>query len=147
MRQLVTWEGGSPVVKNVPIISAAQVRDLHSAVLARPYSEPGDELRIEMGLKPSRFFGLTLLEVMLIRRAERAAATGECEDVLDRELGKPKTTSENYDVKETYEQRLLRIAAAENAKRAARARPAQDVKIHDAEVVEPETQEEPWTLL
>lgn len=138
-RQLVVWEGGVPIVKNVPLITAVQVKDLHAAALTQLYSEPDDDLKIEMGLPPSRFFGMTLIEVMLIRRAENTARSGNSDDVekiLDRELGKAVARSENHNVNETYDQVLKRIAASENAK--AKAAPV----IVDAEVVE-----EPWTQL
>lgn len=141
-RQLVVWEGGLPVVRNVPIITPAQIKDLHAAALTQLYAEPYDDLAIEMGLPPSRFHGMTLLEVMLIKRAENAARTGdkdEVEAILDRELGKPKTTAEVHSTTETYEQACLRIARAEETKRVDAARPV----VVDAEVVE----EEPWTRL
>lgn len=134
-RQLVVWENGAPVVKNIPLITGAQVKDLHAAALTQLYAEPDDELKIEMGLLPSRFYGMTLIEVMLIRRAENTARTGDSDDVeriLDRELGKAVARSENHNVSETYDQVLKRIAEKETAKS----------HIVDAEVVE-----EPWTKL
>lgn len=138
-RQLVVWEGGVPVVKNIPLITAVQVKDLHAAALTQLYSEPDDDLKIEMGLPPSRFFGMTLIEVMLIRRAENTARSGNSDDVekiLDRELGKAVARSENHNVNETYDQALKRIAATENAKAKIKSAPI------DTEVVE-----EPWTQL
>jgi hypothetical protein len=145
-RQLVVWENGGPVVKNIPLITAAQVKDLHAAALTQLYAEPYDELAIEMGLPPSRFYGMTLIEVMLIKRAENAARTGDCDEVekiLDREMGKAVARSENHNVTETYDQALKRIAIAESAKTKAAARSAPI----DAEVVDDKRDEEPWTHL
>jgi hypothetical protein len=141
-RQLIEWVDGAPVVKTMTLITAPQIKDLHAASLTQIYSEPYDDLAIEMGLPPSRFYGMTLLEVMLIKRAENAARSGdsdEVERILDRELGKPKTTAEVHSVSETYEQACLRIARAEEAKRVASAK----VVVVDADVVE----DEPWTQL
>lgn len=140
-RQLVVWEDGAPVVKNIPLITAAAVKDLHAAALTQLYAEPDDDLKIEMGLKPSRFYGMTLIEVMLIRRAENTARTGDSDDVeriLDRELGKAVARSENHNVTETYDQALKRIAIAEDAKAKAKAQAAP---------IEAEIVEEPWTQL
>lgn len=136
-RQLIVWEGGVPVVRNVPLVTPAQIKDLHAAALTQIYVEPDDHLKLEMGLPPSRFYGLTLLEVMLIRRAERAAASGdkdEVESILDRELGKPKTTAEVHSTTETYEQMLKRIGKEEEERRIKAAKPI-EAEIADAEVV------------
>lgn len=129
-RQIVTWENGAPVVSNVPILAPKQISDIGAAVVAMPYITADDELAIEMGLPPSEYYGKTLMEVMLIKQAREAARTGDREDVeaiLDRRLGKPKTTAENHNITETYEGALNRIAAAANAKPAPM----------DAEIVEP----------
>ena len=133
-RQLVTWENGSPVVKNVPMVTPGVLNDLGSAALAELYSEPGDELALEMGLPPSEFYGRPLAEVMLIKQARNAARDGNTEDIeaiLDRRLGKPKATLESHSVTESYEQYLKRIAASETAERVAAAQPI------DAEVAPP----------
>jgi len=142
-RQLIVWEGGVPVVKNVPLLTPGKIKDLHTAAVMQFYSTPDDELAIEMGLPPSRFYGLTLLEVMLIKQAEGAARSGDRDDVeaiRDRLEGKPKTTAEVHSVSETYEQALNRIARELEVKRVKAA-------VVEAEVVEHECNEEPWTRL
>ncbi len=135
-RQLLVWENGAPIVRDIPLITPSQINDLGAAALTQLYSHPDDELAIEMGLPPSRFHGMTLIEVMLIRQAENAArsgATDEVEAILDRRLGKPKTTAENHNVNETYEQALSRIS---------KSIPAAAI---DAELVSEHT--EAWDLL
>lgn len=99
-------------------MTPAIIKDVHKAALAEAYSEPDDALAIELGLPPSEFYGRTLLEVMLIRRARGAARLAALEPervdaILDRELGKPKTTSENHNINESYEHALGRIRAQE----------------------------------
>lgn len=107
-----------PVVREVPLATPALIKDLSAAALVETYSEPEDALAIEMGLPPSEFYGRPLIEVMLIRRARYAAKTGDddvIERILDRELGKPKTTAENHNINESYEDALARIGKAEKA--------------------------------
>ena len=119
-RRIVVWENGAPVVRDCPTMPAETVEDIRAAVLARPYCDENDEMAIAMGLEPSRFYGLTLAEVMLIRQAENAARSGEKDEVeaiMDRHLGKPKTSSENHNISETYEGALKRIAKADEASR------------------------------
>lgn len=126
------------MVKEVPLVTAALVKDIQKAALAELYSEPDDELAIELGLPPSEFYGRPLIEVMLIRQARRAARTGdkdEVEAIRDRLEGKPKTTSENHNITESYEDALTRIGKNEAARRAAAP------VIVDAEVV---PAREPW---
>lgn len=133
-RRLVVFEGGAPVVKDAPLFSPATIKEVHTAALAELYSEPDDAFALEMGLPPSEFYGRTLLEVMAIKRARYAARSGDddvFERILDRELGKPKTTSENHNINESYDEALNRIGAAEDARRAAAATPI------DAQVAEP----------
>lgn len=121
------WEDGAPIVKHVPLLTPAVIKDVHTAALAELYSSPDDELAIEMGLKPSKYHGRTLLEVMILKRAEHAARNlGDpdvVEKILDRELGKPKTTAEIHSVSETYDQALKRIAKETDAERVAAAKP------------------------
>lgn len=129
----MVFEGGTPVVKDVPLFTPAVIKNLHTAALAELYSEPDDAFAIEMGLPPSEFYGRPLLEVMAIRRARYAARTGDddvIERILDRELGKPKTTSENHNINESYADALTRIGDAEAARRVGAAKPI------DAQVVE-----------
>ena len=129
-RRLVVFEMGVPVVKEVAIITAPLVKEIQAAALAEPYAEPDDLLAVELGLPPSEFYGRPLIEVMLIKQARRAAATGESdlvEAIRDRMEGKPKTTSENHNISESYEDALKRIAQTETASRIANARPITEV--------------------
>ena len=112
-QRIVTWEGGVPVVRNVPIITEGVVAAVQAAAAAQPYVDPDDALAVEMGLPPSRFSGMTNIEVMIVKRTELAAKTGDddrIERVLDRLVGKPKTKGEIHAVSETYEQFLERTA-------------------------------------
>lgn len=123
-----------PVVKDAPLFTPAVIKDVHTAALAELYSEPDDAFAIEMGLPPSEFYGRTLLEVMAIKRARYAARSGDddvFERILDRELGKPKTTSENTNVNVSYADALTKIGEAETARKIAAA------KVVDAHIVEP----------
>ena len=138
-RRIVVFEGGVPVVKDSPLVTPAVIKEIGAAALAELYAEPGDALAVELGLPPSEFYGRPLVEVMLIRQARNAARTGdmaEVEAILDRQLGKPKTTAENHNITESYEDALNRIGAAEDARRVQEARPI------DAEVVP--AAREPW---
>ena len=116
-RRLVKWVDGSPILENVPVFTPAQVTDLMFAAAALPYYDADDELAISMGLPPGRFYGMTNLEVMVIRQQEEATRTGDSAPVLNRLLGLPKATSEVHLTKETYEQYLARIGKTEAAKR------------------------------
>ena len=112
-QRIVTWEGGVPVVKNVPVITESVVAAVQAAAAAQLYVDADDALAAELGLPPSRFSGMTNIEVMLVKRTELAAKTGDddrIERVLDRLVGKPKTKGEVHSVSETYEQFLERTA-------------------------------------
>lgn len=110
--RIVTWEDGVPVVRTLPVLTRAQVSEIAMAAASMPYEEPGDRLALELGLPVSQYFGRPCVEVMLIKRAQAAALTGdkdEVEQVLDRILGKPKTSAENVSVSKSYEQYLEEI--------------------------------------
>lgn len=107
-------------------MTPAVIREVGAAALAELYCTPEDLLAIELGLPPSEFYGRPLIEVMLIRQARLAAATGESslvEAILDRQVGKPKTTSENHNINESYEDACRRIGVEEERRRAAEATP------------------------
>lgn len=131
-QQIVTWDGeGNPIVKTQRVFTKAQVSEIAMAAASQPYVDPNDELAVALGLPPSRFYGMSNLEVMLIKQAEYAASSGERDyvnDVLDRLIGKPVAKSESHNINETYDQALQRIAKAA----AAKAKPA---NIVDAEIV------------
>ena len=130
-RRLVVFDPatGLPVVKTIAQFTKTQIADLAMAVAGLPYTTPEDELAVELGLPPSRFYGMTNLEVMLIRRQERAAQTGdrdEVEAVLDRLIGKPLAKSESARVNVSYED-FLRAAAEDETRRTAAAHPIQNL--------------------
>lgn len=133
-QQIVTWDAdGNPVVRAVRVFTKAQVSQIALAAFSQPYVDPNDELAIAIGLKPSRFYGMTNLEVAMVRQAE-AAAKGDLdahEALLDRAIGKPKQSVEK-ELGDNYAQALDRIAKAAAAK-AAGSGPAGQVL--DAEVV------------
>lgn len=112
-QRLVTWDAqGNPLVKNVAVFTKAQVSEVAMAAASQLYVDPNDELAIELGIPPSEFYGMTNLEVMLIKQARWAAESGETdviEKVLDRLIGRPKQSSESHHVHETYEEALKRI--------------------------------------
>jgi hypothetical protein len=112
-RRLVTFDptSGVPVLSTGPVFTRAQVSELALAAASQLYVDPNDELAVSLGLPPSRFWGMTNLEVMLIKQAEAAARTGENVDaILDRIIGKPKQSIESHKVVETYEGMLQRLA-------------------------------------
>lgn len=107
-RRLVAWNpDGSPVVVTVPMLTKSQIGDMATAAISLLYNDP-------LGLEPE-FHGLTNAEVMMIRVARRAAAGdfSATDMILDRVLGKPKQSSENVNVKVTYEDFLREQAAKE----------------------------------
>lgn len=135
-RQIVTWKDGAPVVEAVPQLTPKTINDIGAAAVAQLYEHPDDALALELGLPPSEFYGMTLMEVMLIKQAREAARTGatdEVEAILDRRLGKPKQSVEKHVVTETYEEALARISKAA----ATTARPV----VMDAEVVDPNVED------
>lgn len=118
-RRIVVWENGVPVVRTETCFTKAQVSDIAMAAASQPYVTADDELAIELGLPPSRFYGMTNLEVMLLKQAENAARTGDGQEVdriLDRLIGKPLAKSENLNISDTYEKALERIGKAAAAK-------------------------------
>jgi hypothetical protein len=123
-QRIVTWDAqGNPLVRNQQVFTKAQVSEIAMAAASERYVSADDELAVELGIPPSEYYGLTNLEVMLIKQARWAATSGETdviEKVLDRLIGRPKQTSESHSIVETYEEALKRIGG----------------KIVDAEVVE-----------
>jgi hypothetical protein len=138
LQRIVTWDGdGTPVVREQQVFTKAQVSQIAMAAASLPYVDPNDELALALGLRPSEFYGMTNLEVMLVKQARYAAESGETDvidKVLDRLVGKPKQSVEKHEIVETYDQALARIGRAA----AAKARPidAEIVGKHDADPVD-----------
>lgn len=112
-RRIVEWDiEGNPVVRTVSVFSRAQVSEIAMAAASQPYVSPEDELAVALGLPTSEFYGMTNLEVMLVKQARHAAESGDSavvDKVLDRLVGKPKLTTESHHIHESYEQALRRI--------------------------------------
>jgi len=118
----------------VPFLTPKQIDEVAAAAVMTPYEEPGDQFAIEMGMLPSEFYGRPLIEVMLIRQARHAAHTGDkdyVEAILDRRLGRPKTTIESHSIHETYAQALERIGQTEIQKRFENAEPVEVIPSMD----------------
>lgn len=132
-RRLVVFDAsGHPVVTTTPFIPKAKIQQLAMQALSLPYTSAEDELAIELGLKPSDFYGRPCIEVMLVKAAMSAARTGDVdviEKVLDRAIGKPKTSSENVNLNGSYEDFLKAAAELMGAPK----------PVEDAEVAPPES--------
>lgn len=105
-RRIVEFDAatGLPVLKIAPVFTKKQVVEVLNRAIAMPYEDP-------LGLEP-QFAGMTVLEVMMIKRAQRAALTGddrEVESILDRLLGKPETSSKSVSVSASYEDYLKEV--------------------------------------
>lgn len=115
--QKIVWEGGKPVAKYTKIIDKEAVADLPLAAAGLPYKR--DALEVELGVD-EEFEGMSNAEVMMVRMA-RAAARGDKRDrgeLLDRILGKPKTSAEVKTVKVDYNDYIKEMANAINIEEA-----------------------------
>lgn len=124
------------MVTTAPYIPKAKIQQLALQALSLPYTSANDELAIELGLKPSDYYGRPLVEVMLTKAALGAAQSGDVdiiEKVLDRAIGKPKTSSENLNMDVSYEAFLKGAAELMKPKGP---RPVDAEIIEDAESVE-----------
>jgi len=105
-RRLIIWnKDGTPVPATVPVLAKSQIEDLALAVISLPYEDP-------LGLEPE-FEGMTIAEVMFIRRA-RKAARGDphaTDALIDRILGRPKQSAEVKTMRVSYEDYLKEQAA------------------------------------
>lgn len=125
-RRLTSWDReGNPVVVTVPMIPKDQVDDVARAAISLPYEGP-----------EPKYSGLTVLEVMMSKVAQRAGLKAELADIemlLDRAIGKAKSVSEskNLNVNASYENYLKDLADKE-----AKA-PKPPPQVHEAEVVPP----------
>lgn len=143
-RAIVTWDAaGNPLVRTVQVFSKAQVSEIAMAAASMPYVGPetvDDAARAALGLSVSEFYGMTNLEVMLIKQARKAATTGESAEVdavLDRLIGKPLAKTESKTLALTYEDFLKQKAAEESQGQPppAAASPGPRPAVIDAEVV------------
>ena len=115
--QKIVWEGGKPVAKYTKIIDKEAVADLPLAVIGLPYKR--EPLEVELGIDVE-FEGMSNAEVMMLKMA-RSAANGnraDRRDLLDRILGKPKTSAEVKTVKVDYNDYLKDLAKVVDAEEA-----------------------------
>lgn len=103
--RLIRWENGKPIPTYAPPLQKSQISDLLTAALSLKYTgqidpETGDSINFD-----PRFAGMTNMEVIAIRLAERAAEGNDkaTTELLDRILGKPKQSHETVGVRLTYQ--------------------------------------------
>lgn len=106
--RMVVWDKGVPVLSSAPVLEKAQIEELAPRALSLPY-------RDLIGLEPE-FEGMSNAEVMYIKMAREAAEGDRSSrrDILDRAIGKPKTSAEVKNFNLTYEDLIKDIAAKEN---------------------------------
>ncbi len=102
--RLIVWENGRPVPIYAPPLKKEQVSELLTASLSLEYTGDRDNSGKVLSFD-ERFRGMTNMEVMAIRMAERAANGGEkaVTEILDRIMGKPKQSHETVGVRMTYQ--------------------------------------------
>lgn len=115
--QKIVWEGGKPIAKYTKIIDKDAVADLPLAVMGLPYKR--EPLEVELGID-EEFEGMSNVEVMMIRMARSAANGNKADrrDLLDRILGKPKTSAEVKTVKVDYNDYIKNMAKEINIEEA-----------------------------
>jgi hypothetical protein len=109
--QKIVWVDGKPIAKYTEIINKEAIADLPLAVLGLKYKR--EQLEIELGID-AEFEGMTNAEVMFIRLARQAAHGGKgsgkaATALLDRVLGKPKTSAEVKSVSINYKDYLQQL--------------------------------------
>ena len=109
LEQKIEWVDNKPVAKYNPIIDKDAVADLPLAVMGVRYERTPLEIELEID---EEFEGLTLGEVMMLRLAYRAARGSRkaTNDLLDRVLGKPKSTAEVKTVTFDYNDYINKLA-------------------------------------
>ncbi len=108
LEQKIGWVDNKPVAKYNPIINKDAVADLPLAVLGVRYERTPLEIELKID---EEFEGLTLGEVMMLRLAYRASRGSRkaTNDLLDRILGKPKSTAEIKSVTFDYNDYLEKL--------------------------------------
>jgi hypothetical protein len=111
---MITWVNGVPEPTYGKIVNTQSVKKLASVAASLPYEGEWDP-ELEMHIIEPRFKGLTNIEVMWIRLAEKAASgdTAAMNMIFDRILGKPKQSVESASVSMTYQEFLQTIAQQE----------------------------------
>lgn len=109
------WLDGKPTPKGAAAMAREQMQALHHAALGLPYQGRWDEEEQEYVIEDPRFCGMTLGEVMVVKRA-LAAAEGDQDayrDMADRTMGKPKQAVESVNLDMTYTDFLDMLAQAD----------------------------------
>lgn len=113
---MITWVNGVPEPTYGKIVNTQSVKKLAQVAASLPYEGEWDE-ELEMYVLEPRFKGMTNIEVMWIRLAEKAANgdTGAMNMIFDRILGKPKQSVETASVSMTYQEFLKELAKQNGA--------------------------------
>ena len=112
---MITWVNGVPEPTTVKIVNPQSVKKLAQVAASFPYQGEWDE-ELETYIVEPRFKGMSNIEVMWIRLAEKAANgdTGAMNMMFDRILGKPKQSVETASVSMTYQDFLEQLKRSEN---------------------------------
>lgn len=113
---MITWVNGVPEPTYSKIINSQSVKKLAQVAASLPYEGDWDE-ELEMYVLDPRFKGMTNIEVMWVRLAEKAAS-GDKEAMnmmFDRILGKPKQSVETASVSMTYQEFLKELSKQNGA--------------------------------
>lgn len=112
---MITWVNGVPEPTTVKIVNPQSVKKLAQVAASLPYQGEWDE-ELETYIVEPRFKGMSNIEVMWIRLAEKAANgdTGAMNMMFDRILGKPKQSVETASVSMTYQDFLEQLKRSEN---------------------------------
>lgn len=113
-KAMIEWVNGVPE-PCYGYINPSSIKKLAVAAASIPYSGEWDA-DLEMNIIEPRFEGLTNVEVMWIKVAEKAAR-GDLDAtnmMLDRILGKPKQSVESTSMTMSYQEFLNMVAKQEN---------------------------------
>lgn len=112
---MITWVNGVPEPTYGKIVETQSVKKLARVAASLPYEGEWDE-DLEMYILDPRFRGMTNIEVMWIRLAEKAANgdMSAANMILDRILGKPKQSVESTSLSMTYQEFLKSLAQQGN---------------------------------
>lgn len=111
---MISWVNGVPEPSYGKIVTPQSCKKLAQVAASLPYEGEWDE-DLSMYVVESRFKGMSNIEVMWIRLAEKAASGdhGAMNMIFDRILGKPKQSVESASVTMNYQEFLETIAKQE----------------------------------
>lgn len=112
---MITWVNGVPEPTYGKIVNVQSVKKLAQVAASLPYEGEWDE-ELEMFIIEPRFKGMSNVEVMWVRLAEKAANgdVGAMGMIFDRILGKPKQSVETASVSMTYQEFLTELSKQQN---------------------------------